>query len=177
MTKDHSRTVTFQKFTALDGIYGCSICEYCTQRIPPFAALRAGGDPCVSAGLLQHENLLRRPREGAQEAAHRRQRSILGRYGPDAGCGGPTLRDERFSGGWFDFATLGLSYSLTLLSDLPWSIHVRRPRIFGFFDPHFTQLSRLLVPKIRQFWIPSVRTSYSSCSACSREATPKLQSL
>ena len=66
---------------------------------PPFAALRAGGDPCVSAGLLQHEDLLRRPREGAQEAAHRRQRSILGRYGPDAGCGGPTLRDERFSGG------------------------------------------------------------------------------
>ena len=58
-----------------------------------FAALRAGGDPGVPAGLLQHEDLLRRPREGAQAQTHSRQRSILGIGGPDAG-GGATGREE-----------------------------------------------------------------------------------
>ena len=61
------------------------------------AALRAGGDPGLPAGLLQHEDLLRRPREGAQAQTHHRQRRILGHGGADAGGGGTTGREERLS--------------------------------------------------------------------------------
>ena len=57
-----------------------------------FAAVRAGRDPGVPARLLQHQDLLRRPREGAQEEAHPSQRGLLG-----AAARGATVGDVQMS--------------------------------------------------------------------------------
>ena len=65
-----------------------------------FAAVRAGRDPGVPIGLFQHQDLLWRPREGAQEETHSHQLGLLG----TTAARSATVRDVQMSS---DFLILG----------------------------------------------------------------------